>query len=275
MTEIDKTLELSSDLKVYLDSCVERFNQADFIKNDPISIPHQFSTLQDIEIMGFWVAMLAWGQRKTIINKSLELIDLMNGKPYEFIVNHHENERKTFLDFKHRTFQTTDTLYFLEFLQQYYRNNESLEDAFSRHLNPEDNSTKKAISGFHELFFSLPNAPSRTRKHIASPSRNSSCKRLNMFLRWMVRKDNKGVDFGLWRNIKPSQLMIPLDVHVERVGRRLNLLNRKQRDWKAVEELTNNLRKFDPEDPVKYDFALFGLGVLESAQGIANKKSDV
>lgn len=275
MKEIDKTLELRSDLKDYLDSCVERFNQADFIKNDPISIPHLFTTLQDIEIMGFWVAMLAWGQRKTIINKSLELIELMNGKPYEFIVNHHEKERKAFLDFKHRTFQATDTLYFLEFLQQYYRNNDSLEDAFSRHLSKDDISTKNAISGFHELFFSLPCAPERTRKHIASPSRNSSCKRLNMFLRWMVRRDDNGVDFGLWQKIKPSQLMIPLDVHVARVGSRLNLLERKQRDWKAVEELTKNLRIFDPEDPVKYDFALFGLGVLENSQGIGNKKSDV
>ncbi len=275
MKEIDKTLELRSDLKDYLDSCVERFNQADFIKNDPISIPHLFTTLQDIEIMGFWVAMLAWGQRKTIINKSLELIELMNGKPYEFIVNHHEKERKAFLDFKHRTFQATDTLYFLEFLQQYYRNNDSLEDAFSRHLSKDDISTKNAISGFHELFFSLPYAPERTRKHIASPSRNSSCKRLNMFLRWMVRRDDNGVDFGLWQKIKPSQLMIPLDVHVARVGSRLNLLERKQRDWKAVEELTKNLRIFDPEDPVKYDFALFGLGVLENSQGIGNKKSDV
>jgi uncharacterized protein (TIGR02757 family) len=225
--------------------------------------------------MGFWVAMLAWGQRKTIIAKSQELIDLMQGKPYEFIVNHSEKERKAFLNFKHRTFQATDTLYFLEFLQQYYRNNESLEDAFSRHLSPEDVSTKKAIIGFHELFFSLPDAPVRTRKHIATPSRNSSCKRLNMFLRWMVRQDDYGVDFGLWQKIKPAQLMMPLDVHVDRVGRQLNLLERKQRDWKAVEELTNILRIFDPIDPVKYDFALFGLGILESTFKIENKRSDV
>ncbi len=274
MTEIDITKLDDADLKVFLDNCVERFNQPDFIKNDPIGIPHQFKILQDIEIIGFWVAMLSWGQRKTIIAKSQELIDLMGGKPYEFIVNHREKERKAFLNFKHRTFQATDTLYFLEFLQQYYRNNESLESAFSRHLSQDDLSTKKAISGFHELFFGLPDAPARTRKHIANPSRNSSCKRLNMFLRWMVRQDNKGVDFGLWQKIKPAQLMIPLDVHVERIGRRLNLLDRKQRDWKAVEELTENLRRFDPEDPVKYDFALFGLGVLEGSAGIENRKSD-
>ena len=263
MTKLDKT-----KLKKYLDNCVEQFNQPGFIKNDPICIPHRFTKLQDIEIMGFWVAMLAWGQRKTIINKALELLELMNGEPYEFIINHKEKERKAFLEFKHRTFQAVDTLYFLEFLQQYYRKNESLENAFSRHLNKDDISTKKAIIGFHELFFSLPNAPTRTRKHIASPARNSSCKRLNMFLRWMVRKDKNGVDFGLWKKIKPSQLMMPLDVHVERVGRSLNLLQRKQRDWKAVEELTANLRSFDPNDPVKYDFALFGMGVLGNSLNV-------
>lgn len=275
MTEIDKIKLNAVGLKAYLDNCVERFNRPDFIKNDPISIPHRFSTLQDIEIMGFWTAMLAWGQRKTIISKSLELVGLMKGKPYEFVVNHHEKERKVFLNFKHRTFQATDTLYFLEFLQQYYRKNDSLEDAFSRHLSPEDASTEKAISGFHELFFNLPQAPARTRKHIATPARNSSCKRLNMFLRWMVRKDDKSVDFGLWQKIKPSQLMIPLDVHVQRVGQRLNLLKRTQSDWKAVEELTNSLRSFDPEDPVKYDFALFGLGVLGSDFKFEHKKSGV
>jgi uncharacterized protein (TIGR02757 family) len=274
MTINDKTILTDANLKAYLDDCVEQFNQPDFIKSDPISIPHQFTKLQDIEITAFWVAMLAWGQRKTIINKSLELIDLMNGNPYEFIVNHTENERQPFLNFKHRTFQATDTLYFFEFLQHYYRNNESLEDAFSRHLSSDDISTKNAIVGFHELFFSLPDAPTRTRKHIATPTRNSSCKRLNMFLRWMVRRDEKGVDFGLWQKIKPSQLMIPLDVHVERVGRQLKLLDRKQRDWKAVEELTKNLRVFDPEDPVKYDFALFGLGVLGGNFDFDNKKND-
>ncbi len=259
MTKFDKT-----NLKEYLDQCVEQYNQVDFIKNDPIQIPHRFTKLQDIEIVGFWVAMLAWGQRKTIINKSLELIELMKGKPYDFIINHREKDRRAFLSFKHRTFQATDTLYFLEFLQHYYRKNESLEDAFYRHLTRNDHSVKNAIIGFHELFFNLPNAPVRTRKHIATPEKNSSCKRLNMFLRWMVRKDEKGVDFGLWEKIKPSQLMMPLDVHVERVGKKLGLLQRKQRDWKAVEELTLNLRTFDPKDPVKYDFALFGLGVLEN-----------
>lgn len=250
-------------LKPFLDNAVDRFNKPDFIDNDPISIPHRFTKLQDIEITAFWVSMLAWGQRKTIINSANRLIDLMDGAPHDFILNHEEQDRARFVDFKHRTFQYTDTLYFLEFLQWYYKNNESMEYAFSQHLQVNDMHVGNVLIGFQDLFFSLPDAPRRTRKHIATPARKSSCKRLNMFLRWMVRKDNNGVDFGLWDTIKPSQLMIPLDVHVERIARHLGLLTRKQRDWKAVEELTSNLRLLDAEDPVKYDFALFGIGVLE------------
>lgn len=256
------------ELGAFLDEQVERFNEPGFIKDDPIQIPHRFQKKQDIEITGFWVAMLAWGQRKTIINKSLELIDLMGGNPYEFIVNHKEEDRKAFLDFKHRTFQATDTLYFLEFLQNHYRKHDSLEDAFSRFLQPDDTDIKKGLIGFHELFFDPPDAPQRTRKHIATPARKSSCKRLNMFLRWMVRKDDKGVDFGLWSKISSSQLMMPLDVHVERVGRQLGLIQRKQRDWATVAELTEQLKAFDRNDPVKYDFALFGMGVLEKQKGL-------
>lgn len=262
------------DLKNFLDEQVERFNEPGFIKDDPIQIPHRFSKLQDIEITGFWVAMLAWGQRKTIINKSLELIELMDGAPYDFIKNHSEHERKSFLNFKHRTFQATDTLYFLEVLQQFYQHNDSLETAFIKPALNEIDAPRRAIEGdhqrvemalrnFHDYFFSLPDAPHRTKKHIATPARKSTCKRLNMFLRWMVRKDDKGVDFGLWNNIQASELMMPLDVHVERVARQLGLLTRKQRDWRAVVELTDQLRRFDPEDPVKYDFALFGMGVME------------
>ena len=250
-------------LQEYLDECVEKYNRPNFIPDDPISIPHQFSKLQDIEITGFWVSMLAWGQRKTIINKANELFELMDNSPHDFIVNHQETDRKRFLDFKHRTFQTTDTLYFLEFLQNYYQKQDSLEQLFAEVLSPEAIDIKAALIHFHDQFFSLPNAPHRTRKHIATPARKSSCKRLNMFLRWMVRQDDKGVDFGLWKRIRSAQLMMPLDVHVERVARRLGLLERKQRDWKAVNELTTALREFDPNDPVKYDFALFGAGVLE------------
>jgi len=254
------------ELKSYLDSCVKKFNTPDFIENDPISIPHQFSRKQDIEIMGFWVSMLAWGQRKTIINKANELIELMDGAPYDFILNHEEKDRKAFLNFKHRTFQAIDTLYFLEFFQDFYKKNESLETAFSNHLTTKSENIEPALKGFHEQFFSLPDAPHRTRKHVSTPIRNSACKRLNMFLRWMVRKDKKGVDFGIWKKIKPAQLLMPLDVHVDRVARRLNLLERKQTDWKSVIELTNNLKQFDAKDPVKYDFALFGVGVLEKDQ---------
>ena len=253
---------MPSDIKAYLDQLVEEYNHPSFIENDPISIPHQFKNQADIEIMGFWTAMLAWGQRKTIINKANELITLMDGSPHDFIKNHQEKDREALLKFKHRTFQATDTLYFLEFLQYYYQEHDSLEEAFSQHLSPEDQTVEKALIGFHELFFSLPYAPQRTRKHIATPSRKSSCKRLNMFLRWMVRQDEKGVDFGIWKKIKPSQLLIPLDVHVDRIARRLGLLTRKQTDWLAVIELSSKLARFDPEDPSKYDFALFGLGVL-------------
>ena len=256
-------MKTASDLKTYLDAQVTRFNEPGFITADPVSIPHQFDRLQDREIMGFWVAVLAWGQRKTIINNALRLIELMEGEPYEFILRHAETERARFADFKHRTFQYTDTLYFLEFLQWYYRRHDSLEDAFARFVTPEDATIEPALRGFHELFFSLPDAPARTRKHIATPARNSACKRINMFLRWMVRRDERGVDFGHWTRIRPAQLMMPLDVHVERVARRLGLLTRPQRDWKTVVELTDNLRRLDPDDPVKYDFALFGEGVLE------------
>ncbi len=248
-------------LKDFLDRCVAFYNQPNFIEDDPIQIPHQFSKKQDIEIMGFWVSMLAWGQRKTIINKAKELITLMDGAPHDFILNHQEEDRKRFLPFKHRTFQPTDTLYFLEFFQHYYQNNDSLESAFAAALTPESETVEQGLVAFHNTFFALPDAPHRTRKHVATPVRKSTCKRLNMFLRWMVRQDEKGVDLGIWKEIKPSQLLMPLDVHVDRVARKLGLIQRKQSDWKTVLELTEHLRTFAPDDPVKYDFALFGLGV--------------
>ncbi len=253
---------MPSDLQNILDHHVDQYNRPTFIDTDPISIPHRFSQLADIEITGFWVAMLAWGQRKTIINKASELIELMDGAPHQFIVQHGEKDRARFASFKHRTFNYTDTLYFLEFFQKFYQKHDSLEDAFAQFITPESPHIGPALAGFHDLFFSLPDAPHRTRKHIATPARKSSCKRLNMFLRWMVRKDEAGVDFGLWKHILPSQLLIPLDVHVDRVARHLGLLTRKQTDWRAVLELTEQLRQFDPHDPVKYDYALFGMGVL-------------
>ncbi len=259
---------MTNNLHAYLEDCFHKFNIPTFIENDPISIPHRFSKHQDIEITAFWTAMLAWGQRKTIINSANRLFDLMDNAPHDFIVNHIEKDRAIFLDFKHRTFQPTDTLYFLEYLQHFYKENGSLEFAFAKHLDSSTPSVSDALIGFHNEFFSLPVAPTRTKKHIATPTSKSTCKRLCMFLRWMVRHDDHGVDFGLWKTIKPAQLLMPLDVHVDRQARRLGLLKRPKTDWQAVLELTENLRQFDPNDPVKYDFALFGLGILEKEQSL-------
>ena len=255
-------MPVSDELGDYLLHKAHLYNQPDFITEDPISIPHRFSNPKDIEIMGFWIAMLAWGQRKTIINKGLELVELMDGAPYDFIRHHSEKDRKRFLNFKHRTFQATDTLYFLAFLQQHYGQHESLEEAFIPYgKQGEQFTVKESLTHFHNVFFSLPYAPKRTQKHVATPARKSTCKRLNMFLRWMVRKDNKGVDFGIWNKIKPEQLYIPLDVHVERIAREHGLLRRKSRDWKAVEELSRAAREIHPEDPALLDYALFGISV--------------
>jgi uncharacterized protein (TIGR02757 family) len=239
----------------------ELFNQPNFIQHDPISIPHQFNKKQDIEITGFIAATLAWGQRKTIINKCNELIELMDNAPYDFIKNHQDSDLKRFLAFKHRTFNATDTLYFLEFFKDFYTKNDSLEDAFLVGLKDNDEDIKAGLENFQNVFFSLEDYPIRTRKHVATPARNSSCKRINMFLRWMVRKDNKGVDFGIWDKIKTSALVCPCDLHVERVARKLGLITRPKPDWQTAVELTQNLKQLDPIDPVKYDFALFGLGV--------------
>jgi len=261
---------MSADLQSLLNRKVKEFNGRDFIIDDPISIPHRFTLKQDIEITAFWTSMLAWGLRKTIINKCTELFELMDNAPYEFICHHQESDLKPFVAFKHRTFNATDTLYFLKFLQHHYSHSDSLETAFSDHLNKSDDTVEGALIGFHNYFFSLADAPQRTRKHVATPERKSSCKRLNMFLRWMVRSHGD-VDFGLWKKIKPRQLICPLDVHVERVARSLGLLERKQVDWLAAVELTNRLKVFDSSDPVKYDFALFGMGVMEKQKAITTK----
>ncbi len=249
----------TNDLKDFLDSKVELFNQPSFIKDDPICIPHLFTKKQDIEIAGFFAAVFAWGNRKTIINKSSELMQLMEMQPHEFCLGQDLGRLKKLLEFKHRTFNATDLLYFVEFLQYHYKHNASLETAFTKW----GYAVEQMLIGFHHYFFSLDAVPARTRKHIATPEKKSNCKRLNMFLRWMVRNDNKGVDFGIWENIKPAQLICPVDVHVARVAKRFNLLQRKQTDWNAAIELTEQLKKFDADDPVKYDFALFGVGVME------------
>jgi uncharacterized protein (TIGR02757 family) len=248
-------------IKELLEYAHDKYNRKEFIDNDPISIPHKFSTKQDIEIMGFFASILAWGQRKTIINKCSELVDLMDGAPYDFIKYHTSNDLKRFNFFKHRTFNLIDLHYFIRFLSHYYLENESLEDAFFRNMKTTDSSVENGLIGFQKLFFSLENAPMRTKKHISTPFNKSACKRINMYLRWMVRKDNRKVDFGIWQKIKPSQLVCPCDLHVDRVGRKLELISRKNTDWLTAIELTENLKKFDPKDPTKYDFALFGLGV--------------
>jgi len=253
------------NLKAFLDSKVLQYNQANFIPNDPISIPHLFSKKQDIEIIGFWAATLAWGQRVTIIKKCKELIALMDGEPYDFIMNHAEPDLRKLLKFKHRTFNDIDTLYFINFFRYHYERHDSLEAAFMP-TSITDNrqlSTENSLNHFRQYFFSLPDHPRRTMKHVSSPSQKSTCKRLNMFLRWMVRKDGAGVDFGIWNHIQPSDLIMPCDLHVDRVARKLKLINRKQTDWQTAVELTEALKKFDPVDPVKYDFALFGLGIEE------------
>lgn len=250
-------------LKEFLDRKVDEYNQPSFIEKDPICIPHLFSGKQDIEVAGFFASIFAWGNRTTIINKSKELMQLMGNAPYDFIISHSEKDLKRLLQFKHRTFNTTDLLYFILFLKHHYKKSKTLETAFSRWMKQNDESIEKALIGFHDYFFSLQEAPVRTRKHIASPKRNSTCKRLNMFLRWMVRKDDCGVDFGIWKNISPSQLICPIDVHVARVAKRFNLIQRQQVDWLTALELTAHLKKFDRDDPAKYDFALFGLGVVE------------
>jgi uncharacterized protein (TIGR02757 family) len=259
------------DLKEFLDAKVDIYNQPSFIKNDPISIPHLFNKKQDMEIAGFFAAVFSWGNRATIINKSKELMQLMGNAPYDFCLHHSPKELKKLVSFKHRTFSTTDLLYFIEFFKCHYSKHKSLEIAFIPHPQPLSTSgegsnipiVEVALKYFHHNFFSLEHVPARTKKHIATPERKSSCKRLNMFLRWMVRNDNKGVDFGIWKNILPAQLICPIDVHVSRVAKRLGILKRKQTDWQAATELTEYLRTLDKNDPVKYDFALFGLGVME------------
>lgn len=277
-----------SQLKDFLDFKVEQYNRPNFIANDPICIPHQYTIKQDIEIAAFFAAILAWGQRKTIINKCNELFLRMDNQPYQFMLHHGDDDLKRLLGFKHRTFNDTDLLYFVAFFKQHYQQSTTLESAFlpQNHFNNDHLttngkinkqsvssanksieiggcSTEKALNHFRSYFFSLPDFPHRTIKHISSPLQKSTCKRLNMFLRWMVRKDKCGVDFGLWNTIKPSALICPCDVHVDRVARKLGLITRKQTDWLTAIELTENLSRFDIVDPVKYDFALFGLGVEE------------
>lgn len=246
-------------LKDFLDKKAEEYNRPAFIKDDPISIPHLFTKKEDIEIAGLFASVFAWGNRTTIINKSKELLQRLDNSPYSFIKEHKPKDLKKLKGFRHRTFNEDDLFYFIGSLQQHYTKHDSLESAFfpKNILNAE-----QGLVFFKNYFFSYEHLK-RTEKHISSPLQKSTCKRLNMFLRWMVRKDNKGVDFGLWKSILPSQLICPIDVHVARVAKKLGLLNRKQVDWLAAVELTETLKQLDKNDPVKYDFALFNLGAIE------------
>jgi uncharacterized protein (TIGR02757 family) len=251
----------SAQVKALLDDRYEKYNRPDFIANDPVVIPHGFTRPQDIEIAGLFAAILAWGQRVTIIRKCRELLARMDQAPYDFICNHGDEDLKALLGFKHRTFNDTDLLYLVSFLHDFYRQHASLEEAFTNAGRLTDQ--KLRLEHFYNTVFSLPHAPHRTRKHISTPARKSACKRVNMYLRWMVRQDDCGVDFGIWRTMKPADLVCPCDVHVARVARKLGLITRPQTDWEAARELTAHLQQLDPRDPVKYDFALFGLGIEE------------
>lgn len=249
-----------SRIRQVLDPLVLHYNQPEFIENDPISIPHLFSKREDIEIAGFFAAVLAWGQRKTILSKCRELLQRMDNAPHDFVLHHQESDLRKMEGFVHRTFSDTDLLYFLHFLQNTYRHSGSLEAAFFPKPDSSEEAVKTGLIRFRTAFTSSPWFPARTGKHISSPASGSACKRLNMFLRWMVRKDQNGVDFGIWNHISPAQLICPCDVHVERNARRFGLVSGKATDWTMATELTQHLRQLDPDDPVKYDFALFGMG---------------
>ena len=250
----------TAQLKSFLDQKVEQYNTSEFLDTDPVQIPHNFSAKNDIEIAGFLTATIAWGNRKSIITNATRMMQGMDNAPYDFIVNHQESDLAVFNDFVHRTFKAIDLHYFIQALHHIYKNHDGLEAVISAYSTP--TSTQTGITALKTLFFELPH-PARTTKHLADPSTGSAAKRINMYLRWMVRKDPFGVDFGIWGTVKPSQLSCPLDVHSGRVARKLGLLTRKQNDAKALVELDLALRKLDANDPVKYDFALFGLGVFE------------
>lgn len=250
------------ELKEYLDFKADQYNHPDFIKSDPIQIPHQYTLKEDIEISAFLTSTVAWGNRKMIINSATKMVQAMGNNPYDFVMNANEYQIEAIDSVVHRTFNTEDFRFFIKSLQNIYQQHQGLEHLFSK---DKELNLQQRISRFKQTFFEMEH-PSRTTKHISDPLKGSSSKRINMFLRWMCRNDKKGVDFGLWKSIAPSELSCPLDVHSGNVARSLGILNRKQNDQKALQELDNALRKFDPNDPVKYDFALFGLGVFEGVK---------
>jgi uncharacterized protein (TIGR02757 family) len=249
-----------SELKDFLDDKVLQYNTLDFIESDPVQIPHLFTQKEDIEISGFLSATIAWGNRTMIIKNSKKMIDLMGNAPYDYVMSHTDDQLEQLDSFVHRTFNGQDFTHFIKSLKHIYSNHNGLEAAFAK--NQETDSMQRSISEFKKLFFEIPHLQ-RTQKHVSDPLNNSAAKRINMYLRWMIRQDNKGVDLGIWKSVSPAALSCPLDVHSGNVARKLGLLIRKQNDGKAVAELDRKLRLLDPKDPVKYDFALFGLGVFE------------
>ena len=249
-----------TELKEFLDDKVNKYNNINFIESDPICIPHSFSLKEDIEISGFLAATIAWGNRKMIVRNARRMMELMGNSPYDFVMNHEDIHLEKLKGFVHRTFNSGDFEYFIKALQYIYKNKNGLEGVFNAKRT--NDSLQPAIHNLKNIFFELPHS-ARTEKHISDPFKGSAAKKINMYLRWMVRKDNKGVDFGLWNTISPSILSCPLDVHSGNVARKLGLITRNQNDSKALSELDVNLRELDIRDPVKYDFALFGLGVFE------------
>lgn len=253
-------------LKTILDKQYEQWNHINFIENDPIVIPHQFSAKEDIEIAAFFTALIAWGNRKSIIKSAESLMQLMEQQPHQFITQHQVKDLKAFDCFVHRTFNSTDLISLIGFIKTLYADWGGLEHGFSMHLNPKDQTIEKALIGFKQLYLNSDYHVKRTEKHLSSPLSGSACKRLNMYLRWMVREDEKGIDFGLWKSIQTHQLVCPLDVHVIRQAQKLQLIKTDKSNWNNAIELTKALKKYCKTDPVKYDFALFGLGILEAQQ---------
>lgn len=250
-----------TELKDFLDAKVIQYNNPTFIESDPIQVPHQYSIKEDIEISAFLTASIAWGNRKMIIRNAHKMMEHLGNNPFDFVMNHKEHHLENLENFVHRTFNSTDLIYFIKAIQHIYKNYTGLETVFFKYAKA--HSLQNAIHHFKRIFFEIQH-PTRTEKHISDPIKGSAAKRINMFLRWMVRKDNTGVDFGIWKTLSPSILSCPLDVHSGNTARKLGLLTRKQNDAKALLELDTNLRMLDTEDPVKYDFALFGLGVFEN-----------
>lgn len=249
-----------AELHSFLEEKVDLYNHPNFIETDPIQIPHLFSLKEDIEIAGFLTATIAWGNRKMIIQNAKKMMVLMGNAPHDFVMSHTDSDLDKLKGFVHRTFNSDDFSTFIRALQHIYKNHYGLESVFAQYQ--EEQSLQQSIHEFKKVFFEISHQP-RTQKHLSDPMNQSAAKRINMFLRWMVRHDSKGVDLGLWKSINPSKLSCPLDVHSGNVARKLGLLTRKQNDARALAELDGQLRLLDPKDPVKYDFALFGLGVFE------------